>query len=101
MPALQRHESATEMRELPKGDRRPARNRVRLEALHRRYGSYIGVAVMIAVVAVALWRPWENTFFFSPTNYVECQEQAARTAKSAAALRILIIVCSSKFPSRL
>jgi hypothetical protein len=57
---------------------------------HRRYGSYIGVAAIIAVVAVAvaLLRPWENTFF-SPTDYVECQEQAARTAKSAAALRVL------------
>jgi hypothetical protein len=43
------------------------------------------------VVAAALWRPWENTFFFSsPTNYVECQEQAARTAKSAAALRKML-----------
>jgi len=69
---------------------------------HRRYGSYIGVAVIIAVVAGALWRPWENSFFFSsPTNYVECQEQAARTAKSAAALRVLLSVYYSKFPSRL
>jgi len=33
LPSLQRHESATEVRQLSKGDCRPTRNWVRLEAL--------------------------------------------------------------------
>jgi len=38
-------------------------------------------------------------YFFSPANVSECREQAARTARSNDAMRVLISVCYSKFPS--
>ena len=58
-----------------------------------------GVLSAVVVLALILWRPWESFYFFSPTNYTECKEQAARTARSNDAMRVLIGICSSKFPS--
>jgi hypothetical protein len=64
---------------------------------HRRYGRYIGITLLIGVLAVVLWHPWETNYFFPPTNLSECREQAARSAKSDAAMRVLLGACSSKF----
>ena len=65
---------------------------------HRRYLRYVGIAFTIAALTIVLWRPWE-TFYFSPASVSECREQAARTARSNDAMRVLISVCYSKFPS--
>ncbi len=67
---------------------------------YRRCGKYVGIAFIVAVLGVVLWRPWETFSFFSPTNVSECRKQAARTAKSDAAMRVLIGECSSKFYSK-
>jgi hypothetical protein len=53
----------------------------------------LAIAVVMTLVILGLWRPWE----FLPTNYSECREQAARTARSNAAMYILLSECSSKF----
>src|SRR5216684_1772519 len=66
----------------------------------RRCGKFVGIAFIVAVLGVVLWRPWETCSFFSPTNVSECRKQAARTAKSDAAMRVLIGECSSKFYSK-
>src|ERR1700738_2509874 len=52
---------------------------------------YVGIAFLVSVLAIVVWRPWE------PTNLSECREQAARTARSNDAMRILLNVCNSKF----
>src|SRR6266702_3817713 len=49
------------------------------------------------VVLCVLWRPWES-LFPGPTNYSECREQAARSARSNAAMYVLLSECSSRFP---
>ncbi len=67
---------------------------------YRRYGRYVGIAFIVAALAVVLWRPWETFYFFSPSNVSECREHAARTAKSDAAMRVLIGECSSKSYSK-
>ena len=67
---------------------------------HRRYLRYVGMAVAITAMAVVLWRPWETFYFFSPTNVAECREQAARTARSNDAMRVLISLCYLKFPGK-
>jgi hypothetical protein len=66
---------------------------------HRRYLRYVGIAFTVAALAIVLWRPWETFYFFSPANVSECREQAARTARSNDAMRVLLSVCYSKFPS--
>jgi len=64
---------------------------------HRRF---IGIACLTVALALILWRPWEGVYFFAPTNYQDCKEQAARTARSNEAMRALIGVCYSKFSSK-
>jgi hypothetical protein len=64
---------------------------------HRRYA---GITFLVVAVALVLWRPWETFYFFSPTSAAECREQAARTARSNDAMRVLISLCYSKFPSK-
>jgi hypothetical protein len=63
---------------------------------HRRY---VGIACLAVALALILWSPWEGFYFFPPTNYQDCKERAARTARSNEAMRIIIGVCYSKFPS--
>ena len=67
----------------------------------RRYLRYIGIAFLIMAVAIVLWRPWETFYFFSPTNVAECREQAARTARSNDAMRVLIRCCNGPRPEPL
>lgn len=51
-----------------------------------------------AVVAVVLWQSgWSP---FTPRDYEECIESAAKNAKSADALSLLVSSCSSKFVAR-
>jgi hypothetical protein len=59
----------------------------------------VGIASTIVVLSLFLWRPWETYYFFYPTNLSECREQAARTARSSDAMRVLISLCSGKFPN--
>jgi hypothetical protein len=59
----------------------------------------VGMAFLIVAIAFVLWRPWE-VYFFSPANITDCREQAARTARSKDALRVLEGVCYDKFPSK-
>jgi hypothetical protein len=61
---------------------------------HRRHLRYAGIAFLVMGVVLVLWRPWE------PTNVAECREQAARIARSNDAMRVLISLCYSKFPSK-
>jgi hypothetical protein len=56
---------------------------------------YVGIAGIVVALAITLWSP--SIYIFSPSNFDECREQAARTARSNDAMRILIGVCSSKF----
>jgi hypothetical protein len=60
----------------------------------------VGVASGIVALAIFLWRPWETFHFFYPANVSECREQAARTARSNDAMRVLINLCYDKFPSK-
>jgi hypothetical protein len=48
------------------------------------------------MLVLGLWRPWES-LLFGPTNYSECRQQAARHARSNAAMFVLLSECSSKF----
>jgi hypothetical protein len=48
--------------------------------------------------AVTVDSRWWNPF--APSDYEECQEKAARDAKSKAALDILLNACDTKFPGR-
>lgn len=61
---------------------------------HFRKQLYLVFAV--AGVCIYMWTPWE--LFQSPRNYVECKERAARTARSNAAMYVLISNCSARFP---
>jgi len=54
---------------------------------------YVGIAFVASLLLLVLWRPWE----FSPANQAECREQAARTARSNDAMRVLLGVCYDKF----
>jgi hypothetical protein len=51
--------------------------------------------VLISTPAVAQW--WNP---FAPSDYEECAESAANSAKTNEALRVLIAACSSKFAGR-
>jgi hypothetical protein len=63
-----------------------------MDARNRRY--VVWSALIIAVAMIAVFR-WDS--FFSPRDYEECSENAARTAKSKDALSVLISTCNSKF----
>jgi hypothetical protein len=52
---------------------------------------YIGIALLISVLAIVAWHPWE------PTNRSECRVQAARSARSNDAMQVLLSECYSKF----
>jgi hypothetical protein len=60
----------------------------------------VGIASIIVVLALLLWWPWETVYFFYPANISDCRAQAARTARTNDALRVLIGVCNDKFPSK-
>lgn len=51
---------------------------------------------VLSLIVLGLWRPWES-FYFAPTNYSECRKDVARTARSNAAMHVLLSECSSKF----
>jgi hypothetical protein len=59
---------------------------------HRRY---VGIAAIVSVLAIIVWG--SSFYIFSPADIEECREQAARTARSNDAMRILIGVCNSRF----
>ena len=59
---------------------------------------YVGIALVVTVLALILWRPWETFYLFSPTDFSECREQAARTGRSKEAMWVLIDICRTKFP---
>jgi len=59
---------------------------------YRRPAAAVGV---LAFLALAAWQPWHA--FGEPQNLLECQEKAARTARSNAAMHILLTACSSRF----
>src|SRR5215831_5998864 len=61
---------------------------------YRKTLRYIAVGLGIMALLLAIWRP---IYFFAPTNRLECREQAARTARSNEAMRVLLIACQSKF----
>jgi hypothetical protein len=56
----------------------------------------LAIAGGLAMLVLGLWRPWES-LLFGPTNYSECRQQAARHARSNAAMFVLLSECSSKF----
>jgi hypothetical protein len=52
---------------------------------------YIGIAFLILTFAILVWRPWD------PTNLSECREQAARSARSNDAMRVLLNCATRNF----
>jgi hypothetical protein len=60
----------------------------------------VGIASVTVALALFVWRPWEGFYLFYPANVSECREQAARTARSNDAMRVLINLCYDKFPSK-
>jgi hypothetical protein len=54
-----------------------------------------GFLAFLPTAAVAQW--WNP---FAPTDYEECAESAAKSAKTNEALKILISTCASKFAGR-
>ena len=61
-----------------------------------RYRKKLSFAAAAAVCAAYLWAPWE--ILQRPRTYVECKEHAARTARTNAAMYVLISNCSARFP---
>jgi hypothetical protein len=58
----------------------------------------IFIALMAVIAVVLLWRSgWTP---FPPSDYEECAENAAKSAKSKEALDILVASCGSKFVGR-
>ena len=60
---------------------------------YRKTLRYFAVGLGITALLLVIWRPWG----FSPTNRLECREQAARTARTNEAMHVLISACYSKF----
>jgi hypothetical protein len=56
----------------------------------------LAIAGGMALLVLSLWRPLES-LLFGPTNYSGCRQQAARHARSNAAMFVLLSECSSKF----
>jgi hypothetical protein len=55
-------------------------------------------AFLLALFCTPAFAQWWNPF--APSDYEECSESAARSAKTNEALKILISACSSKFVGR-
>jgi hypothetical protein len=53
---------------------------------------------LLALFCTPVFAQWWNPF--APSDYEECSESAARTAKTNEALKILISACASKFVGR-
>jgi hypothetical protein len=60
-------------------------------------GATVLIVATAAITAIVLSK-WDN--LFPPTDYEECAERAAKTAKSKDALAILVSTCNSKFVGR-
>ena len=56
----------------------------------------LAIAGGMTLLVLSLWRPLES-LLFGPTDYSECRQQAARTARSNAAMYVLLSDCASKF----
>ena len=56
------------------------------------------VCILLALLGTPALAQWWNPF--APTDYEECAESAAKTAKTNEALKILISACASKFAGR-
>jgi len=54
-------------------------------------------ASLVLVCTPAFAQSWNP---FAPSDYEECAESAAKTAKTNEALKILIAACASKFAGR-
>lgn len=59
------------------------------------YRKPVGAAVLLAAGGLNLWLLL--LVADEPHNFVECQEKAARTARSNAAMQVLLSACSSRF----
>jgi hypothetical protein len=57
-----------------------------------------GLRFLLALFCTPVFAQWWNPF--APSDYEECSESAARTAKTNEALKILISACASKFVGR-
>ncbi|TPQ27742.1 hypothetical protein C2U70_30210 [Bradyrhizobium guangdongense] len=60
-----------------------------------RYRKPASAAVLLAAGGLILWLL--GLAADEPHNFVECQEKAARTARSNAAMQVLLSACSSRF----
>ena len=59
-----------------------------------------GVASAIVLLVLIFWRPLDSFYFFDPANSSECEERAARSARSNDAMRVLLRLCYEKFPGK-
>lgn len=54
-----------------------------------------GAVAVLALASLVLWQIWQGSG--EPRNFVECQDKAARTARSNAAMHVLLAGCSARF----
>jgi hypothetical protein len=54
-----------------------------------------GAAAVSVLATLVLWQIWQASD--EPRNLVDCQEKAARTARSNAAMHVLLAGCSARF----
>jgi len=59
----------------------------------------LAISFTIIILAFGLWRIWED-MVFAPATYSECRQRASRTARSNAAMYVLLSECSSRFRDR-
>lgn len=61
---------------------------------HRKFVRLASTFVVVTILS------WEAFYYFYPATSADCQEQAARSARSNDALRVLLRLCYERFPSK-